>query len=62
MTLYERYKKKKLPGEYQRKTEAFANAPVYKISKKEKLFRAAFWIGIHREEILKELEAEKIEK
>lgn len=62
MNMYERYKKKKLPPPYQEKAEAFANAPVYEISSEEKLFRAAFWIGIKSEKIMKEIEVENVEK
>lgn len=56
MNMYERYKKKKLPPPYQEKAEAFANAPVYEISPEEKLFRAAYYIGSHKDEIIKEIE------
>ena len=56
MNLYERYTKKKLPPETHKKVEAFANAPVYEISPEERLFRAAYYIGSHNDEIIKEIE------
>ena len=56
MTLYERYKNKQLPGEWQKKMDAFASAPTYEITEEEKLFRAAYYIGSHRDEIIKEIE------
>lgn len=55
MTLYERYKNKQLPGEWQTKTDAFASAPTYEITEEEKLFRAAYYIGSHINEILEEI-------
>ena len=58
MTVYERYKNKELPREWQYKTDAFAAAPTYEITEEEKLFRAAYYIGSHIKEILEELEIE----
>lgn len=45
-----------MSGEWQKKTDAFASAPTYEITEEEKLFRAAYYIGSHIKEIIKEIE------
>lgn len=50
---FEEWRQKKLPEEWQKKTDGFANAPIDN-SVEQSIFRAGFFIGINLEEIKKE--------
>ena len=50
---FEEWRQNKLPEEWQKKTDGFANAPIDN-SVEQSIFRAGFFIGINLEEIKKE--------
>lgn len=50
---FEEWRQKKLPEEWQKKTDGFANAPIDN-SVEQSIFRAGFFIGINLENIKKE--------